>query len=154
MDVFGANGSNITVWAPPSGVAVSMPFLGGIVGDTWLVTGLQIGAKEITDIRQCFNDVSYVYALGNDQRQCIMSVSFVVMIGKKECKDGDPLASIKDGLEAYGGTRISQMPNGGVISIGGLSRYCYLVGIDISQVDASKGICAGNAQFIMKLGDE
>lgn len=150
MNVFSANQSSVEVWAPPSGVSVSIDGFGE-VGYSWFVSNVTVNAREITDIRQCFNDVSYIYALGNDQRQCNISVSFVVMIGSYKCFGSDALENIDSGLLSYEQNRISQNPVASYITIGGLARRGWLVGIDVTNVDASKGICSATASFIMDL---
>ena len=90
MEVFSIGGASkpVKAWGPTASVGVQVPALEGIggKGSDWLLEGVQIGAKEIVDVRQCFNDVSYIYALGNDQGQCMISLSFIIFIGRGESK--------------------------------------------------------------------
>lgn len=130
---------------------VSIEALGSIVDDTWILTGVAAGMKEITDVRQCFNDVSYIYALGNNQGSCLMDLTFAVFIGKRECKGGNNTSAMNDGIAAYLKSPISKKPQGTPITIGGLSGKGWLTGLDIGGLDPSKGVCEGTAHFIIEL---
>lgn len=154
MDVFSIGGTSkpVKIWGPTASVRPKIHALGALVGDDWLVEGVQIGAKEIVDVRQCFNDVSYIYALGNDQGRCSLSVQFVVFVGTKFCSFTDNMGAISRGIVQYKNRRISQAPTPGTIVIGGFSAMGWLIGIDIGSMDAEKGVCHGVATFMMQLG--
>lgn len=153
MDVFSIGGESkpVKVWGPTASVQPKIHALGELVGDDWLVEGVQVGAKEIVDVRQCFNDVSYIYALGNDQSRCSLSVQFIVFVGTKDCKGKENMEAISNGIVQYKNRRISQAPTPGPIGIGGFSVMGWLIGIDIGSMDAGKGVCHGVATFIMQL---
>ena len=155
MKIFSSNTGTIEAWGPTASVDVKASALEGVVDNTWILVNFSIGAREITDIRQCFDDVSYIYALGNNQGQCAMSLTFAILIGLENCKGSENgnTAAIENGLSAYIKSRIStdegQKPS--PITIGGFSRMGWLTGIDIGNLDAAKGICYGTAHFIMEL---
>lgn len=151
MHVFGNNGKGVTMWGPTAAVDVRIPALGSVVEDSWILVGISIGAKEIVDIRQCFNDVSYIYALGNDQNRCKLSLSFVVFIGRKNCKGSENLKAIGGGLDAYISNRVSRHTDPHAITIGGFSCKGWLESIDIGNTDALRGVCTGTVQFVMQL---
>lgn len=153
MNIFsiGKDSRPVKVWGPTASVSVSISALGSIVGDDWVLEGVQIGAKEIVDVRQCFNDVSYIYALGNDQGNCSIVLSFVVFIGTKNCVGGDNMAAIELGLSKYKNSRISRNTTPTTISIGGFSTRGWLTGLSIGNLDAEKGICHAVSTFIMQL---
>lgn len=152
MRVFGSDSVNIKVWGPTASVTVNVEALGGVVGDSWLLTDFHVGAKEIVDVRQCFNDVSYIYALGNNQAKCELSLTFAIFIGRKNCLQvNNNTSAIDDGIGAYVKNRISNSTETSKITIGDFSSYGWLIGFDIGQVDAVKGICYASVQFIMKL---
>ena len=143
---------SVVAWGPTASVKVIVPALEGVIDDTWLLTGFQVGAREIVDVRQCFNDVSYIYALGNDQSSCAITLIFTIFIGMKECQGVSMTSSIASGLDAYVESRISQKTSPLSITIGSFSRMGWVVGIDIGQVDPKKGTCVGTVSFIMELG--
>lgn len=155
MKIFSSDSRSIEVWGPTASVDVSVPALGSVIDNTWILVNFSVGAREITDIRQCFNDVSYIYALGNNQAQCLISLTFAILIGSQNCKDSENgnTAAIKNGLSGYIENRISteegQKPS--MITIGAFSRMGWLTGIDIGNLDASKGVCYGTVNFIMEL---
>ena len=153
MKVFQINGGNraTKMWGPTAAVTVKVDALGSSVDTDWLLSGAQIGAREIVDVRQCFNDVSYIYALGNDQSQCSIVLNFVVFIGTKFCKGQHNTKAIKDGLKKYVANRISQKTSAQNITIGSFSTKGWLKSIDIGSFDATRGICNAALSFIMQL---
>lgn len=153
MTVFDIGTSNkpVKVWGPTVSVKVKMGDTGDLGSSGWFLTGMQIGAQEIVDVRQCFNDVSYIYALGNDQSKCAISMSFMVFIGTKECKGNDNLKALKYGINLYKKKRISQDKSPRTLTIGGFSTKGWLIGLDFGQVDAETGVCHGTFEFIMQL---
>ena len=151
MKIFSSNTGRIEAWGPTASVDVKAPALGGVVDDTWVLVNFSIGAREITDIRQCFDDVSYIYALGNNQAQCAITLTFVIFIGRRNCIGFNNTDKITDGLSAYINNRISKKTSPSTITIGKFSRMGWLTGIDIGNLDAAKGVCYGTAHFIMEL---
>jgi len=152
MTVFGSDTKSVEVWGPTASVDVKISALSGVINESWLLVNLALGAREIVDVRQCFDDVSYVYALGNNQGQCAMTLTFAIFIGRNSCKGGDDnTKAIKEGLDAYVDNRISQKTSPSSITIGSFSRMGWLTGIDIGNLDASKGICYGTVHFLMEL---
>lgn len=152
MTVFSSKDSrSLEVWGPTSSVNINVPALSSVVDDTWLLVDMSIGAAEIVDIRQCFDDVSYIYALGNDQSKCSIVLKFVIFIGRKKCRGGNYTNSIVRGLNSYASNRISQKTSPSTITIGTFSRMGWLRAIEIGGVDPAKGICYGTATFIMEL---
>ena len=154
MRVFSSSGDtrSVVAWGPTASVNVRVAALGGVIDNTWLLTGFQIGAREIVDVRQCFNDVSYIYALGNDQSSCAITLVFTVFIGTKNCSGASMTSSIGSGLGAYVKSRISKKTSPSSITIGSFSKMGWLVGVDIGQPDPAKGTCVGTVSFIMELG--
>lgn len=151
MKVFSSDTGTIEVWGPTASVDVKVSALGGVINNTWLLVNFAIGAREITDIRQCFDDVSYIYALGNNQAQCAITLTFAIFIGKKNCSGSDNTSAITNGISAYVNSRISKKTSPSTITIGSFSRMGWLTGMDIGSLDASKGVCYGTAHFIMEL---
>lgn len=151
MKIFSSDSRGIEAWGPTASVDVKCSALGGIVDDSWILVNFSIGAQEIVDIRQCFSDVSFLYALGNNQSACQMTLTFAILIGKKQCMDHNNTSAIQKGLEAYVNSRISKNISGGTVSIGNFSRRGWLIGIDIGSVDASRGVCYGTVKFNMEL---
>ena len=153
MKIFQISGDSraTEMWGPTAAVVVKVDALGGSVDDDWLLAGAQIGAKEIVDVRQCFNDVSYIYALGNDQNQCLITLQFLIFIGTKFCRGQHNTRAIRTGLKQYVANRISQKTSAQNITIGNFSAKGWLKGIDIGQFDASRGVCSGTLSFIMQL---
>ena len=152
MKVFGSDSGKIKIYGPTASVRVNVKALGGVVGDSWLLTDFHVGAKEIVDVRQCFNDVSYIYALGNNQAKCEISLTFAIFIGRSNCEgENNNTSAIDDGIGAYIENRISNSTETSQITIGDFSSYGWLIGFDIGQLDAVKGICYASVQFIMKL---
>lgn len=156
MDVFsiGGKGKSVKIWGPIASVSVKAGGLGSIgrKGSDWLLEGVQVGAKEIVDVRQCFNDVSYIYALGNNQNSCIMSLSFLVFIGTENCSGDNNTDAIMKGIEEYKNNRISQNTSPVTVSIGNFSKKGWLMEIGIGAVDAGKAVCHGVATYMMQLG--
>lgn len=153
MTVFSSNDVSVEAWGPTAAVTVTAEALGGVINDSWLLVGFTVNASEITDVRQCFNDMSYIYALGNDQGRCLISLEFAILIGKKNCSSkGDNTKAIDDGLGNYVKGRVSQKKAATTITIGGFSRKGWLKGIRIGNLDPAKGICYGTVEFIMELG--
>ena len=151
MKVFSADTDSIEVWGPTASVDVSISALGSIVNNTWLLVNLSAGAREIVDVRQCFNDVSVIYALGNNQGQCVLTLTFAIFIGRKNCKGGDNTEALKSGFGQYVSNRISKKTTPSAITIGNVSRMGWLTGIDVGNLDAEKGVCYGTVHFIMEL---
>ena len=151
MKIFSSNTGTIEAWGPTATVDVKASALGDVVDNTWVLVNFSIGAREITDIRQCFNDVSYIYALGNNQAQCAMSLTFAILIGKKGCNGPNNTSAIENGMLEYEGRRISNNTSPSTVTIGNFSRMGWLTGIDIGNLDAGKGICYGTAHFIVEL---
>lgn len=153
MDIFGSSGKSVVAWGPAASTTVEVSSLEGVVNDSWVLSGVNIGAKEIVDIRQCFNDISYIYALGNDQGKCVFLLTFIVFLGRKNCTGGDDnFQAIKQGIDAYKSNRISQNTEPKTVTIGTFSCQGWLTGIDIGQTDPSTDTCQGVLSFIMQLG--
>ena len=150
MQVFSSK-STVEVWGPTASVDVRIKSLGSFINNTWLLTNLQVEAREIVDVRQCFNEVSYIYALGNDQSQCAMVLTFAILIGRKNCGGASNLKALKEGIDAYVDARISRKTKPTTITIGDFSRKGWVTGIDIGSLDPSRGICYGTINFIMEL---
>ena len=150
MLVFSSN-SEVVVWGPTASVDVKIDALSDIVDDTWVLEDMHVGAHEITDIRQCFGDISFIYALGNNQAQCAMTLSFVVLIGRKECKTGSSLDAVQKGIDAYKSARISQHTDPVNVTVGSFSKMGWITGIEIGQMEPLKGICHGTISLIMEL---
>ncbi len=151
MQVFSKDSRGVEVWGPTASVNVKADALGGIVDNTWILVNFAVGAREIVDIRQCFDDVSFLYALGNNQSSCQISLTFAILIGKKWCKGANNTSAIEEGLDAYVKSRVSQRKNAGKIQIGKFSRMGYLIGIDIGNADPMRGVCYGTVHFNMEL---
>ena len=151
MDVFGGNGKGVEVWGPAASVEVKAEALGSIIGNSWILEGVNIGAKEIVDVRKCFEDVAYIYALGNDQSRCIIVLNLVVFIGEKDCKKTKGFNAVNEGLTAYYNGRISEKTSPMTIGIGSFVRTGWLIGIDISGLDVDRSLCHASATFLMEL---
>lgn len=153
MRIFSSASKGIVVWGPTAAVNVKIKALGSVVDDTWILVNLSVGMKEITDIRQCFNETSYIYALGNSQGNCSITLTFVIFIGTKECKgDGNSaVGNISDGLNMYLKNRISKKTIPTSITIGNFSCMGWLSGVDVSGLDPERGVCYGTVQFIMEM---
>lgn len=152
MRVFSSNSDSIQVWGPVASVDVKISAMGSVIDYSWLLVGISLGAKEIVDVRQCFNEMSYVYALGNNQNSCRMSLTFAIFIGRENCKGRENnTGSIDRGLEAYAMSRISKKITPTAVTIGDFSRMGWITGIDIGNLDARRGICYGTIHFLMEL---
>lgn len=155
MKIFSSDSRAIEVWGPTASVDVRAKALEGVVDNTWILVNFSVGAREITDIRQCFNDVSYIYALGNNQAQCLISLTFAILIGLHNCESSENAntAAIENGFSKYVESRISTEvgQNPSPVTIGAFTRMGWLTGIDIGNLDASKGVCYGTVNFIMEL---
>jgi len=151
MQVFSKDSRGVEAWGPTASVNVKADALGGIVDNTWILVNFALGAREIVDIRQCFDDVSFLYALGNNQSSCQISLTFAILIGKKWCKGDNNTSAIEEGLDAYVKSRVSQRKDAGKIQIGKFSRMGYLIGIDIGNADPMRGVCYGTVHFNMEL---
>lgn len=156
MEVFGANkrNNNIRVWGPTASTVVQVSALGSVVEQSWVLTNMSVSAREIVDVRQCFNDVSYIYALGHDQRQCSLTLTFAITLGS--CSSGGQNSSggtvpIYDGFNSYVGNRISQKPSATTVTIGKFACHGWLIGLDVGSLDPARGICSGTAHFIIEL---
>ena len=145
-------GSGISAAANPhSGFRSGSAGGGGLIGPGWVFTNFAIGAKDIVDVRQCFDDVSFIYALGNNQAQCAMSLTFAVFLGSKNCGGGDNTGSLASSLAAYEAQRISRHTEPVTVSIGKFSRMGWITGIDMGGVDAARCMCQGTIHLIMEL---
>lgn len=152
MEIFGSTGKSVVAWGPTASVTVSVPALGSVVNDSWILTGVNLGAKEIVDVRQCFNDISYIYALGNDQGRCLASLSFIVFLGRKNCEGGgDNFKTIEQGVDSYKSNRISKNTSSQSITIGGFSCKGWLTGIDVGQTNPQNDTCTGVLSFMLQL---
>lgn len=151
MRVFSKDSRGTEIWGPTASVDVRIDALSSVVGNSWLLVDLAIGAKEIVDIRQCFSDVSYIYALGNNQAESAMTLKFVVLVGRKDCKGKDNFSAISDGFAEYADNRVSMQLDPMAITIGKFSRMGWMTSLNVGALDASKGICYGTAEFIVEL---
>ena len=151
MKVFSSDSRGVEAWGPTASVDVKVDALGGVVDNSWILVNFAVGAREIVDVRQCFDDMSFIYALGNNQSNCQISLTFAILIGTKFCKGNNNTAAIEAGLSAYVSNRISQKTSAGKISIGNFSRMGWLTGIDIGNADVNKGVCYGTVHFLMEL---
>lgn len=151
MKVFSSDTKSVEVWGPTASVDVKISAMSGVINNTWLLTNLNFGAREIVDVRQCFNDVSVIYALGNNQGQCQMTLTFVILIGRKNCKGVSNTSALHNGVRQYVQNRISQKTTPSTIAIGSFAGSGWLTGIDIGNVDAEKGICYGTVHFIVQI---
>lgn len=152
MKVFSSDSRAVEMWGPSASTKVKVSALGSVIENTWMLKSFRIGMREITDIRQCFNDVSYIYALGLDQGSCRMTLEFVIFIGKKNCQGGDHTSTLDSGVGDFVSNRISKNTAATNITIGSFSGSGWLVGLTIGDVDASKGLCYGTAEFIVQIG--
>lgn len=149
MQVFGLYGRRpIKIWGPAVGIKVKIPALGG---GSWVLSGLSIGAKEITDVRQCFGDISFIYALGNDQDKCRITLDLLIFLGKEYCAIGNNSKAIGSCLSAYSRKRISQMTAPMTVTIGNFSVKTYLVEIGMGNYDADRSLLHCQVSFIMEL---
>ncbi len=151
MDIFSGNSKGVVAWGPTASVTVRVDALEGIVNDRWILTNFSIGAKEIVDVRQCFNDVSYIYALGNDQSSCAITLTFAIFIGQKSCTGESNTSAIEIGMKRYVNNRISQKTSSSSITIGLFSAKGWLTSVDIGQMDPARAVCYGTVHFIMEL---
>lgn len=153
MLVFGSGNKAVVAWGPSASVTVKVDGFEGLIDDSWVLKDMRVGASEIADVRQCFNEVSYIYALGNNQRECAIVLNFLVFLGAKDCKVGmENTVAIEDGLKRYISNRVSKRPDSPIsITVGSFSRMGWLKDIGISSVDASRSYCLGTLSFIMKL---
>lgn len=151
MKVFSEDTDSIEVWGPTASVDVRIGALDTLINNLWFLVNLSVGAREIVDVRHCFNDVSVIYALGNNQGQCVLTLTFAIFIGRKNCTGIDNTQAIELGLSKYIGNRVSKKTMPSSITIGGFSRMGWLTGIDVGNLDAEKGICYGTVHFIMEL---
>ena len=151
MLVFSSDSRGIEAWGPTASVEVVVDALERLIDNTWVLTNFSIGAREIVDIRQCFHDVSFLYALGNNQSACQITLTFAIFIGRMACKGEAFTHAIKDGLDKYVEKRVSEKKAACKIGIGDFARMGYLVSIDIGNADVEKGICTGTLTFNMEL---
>ena len=151
MTVFGKDSRGIEAWGPTASVDVKCSALGEVVDDSWILVNFSMGAKEIVDVRQCFNEVSFLYALGNDQGQCRMSMTFAILIGRRNCEGENNTGAMHSGLRSYVTNRISKETSAGTIAIGNFAGSGWLVGIEIGNVDAERGLCYGTVNFIVRI---
>lgn len=151
MTVFSKE-SEVQAWGPTASVDVKMSAFGGGLDKASFLVNLSVGAREIADIRQCFNEMTYIYALGNDQSSCKMALTFAVFIGRENCKgNGNNTKIIGDWLDEYEEDRISKKTDPVAVTIGDFSRMCWVEGISIGNVDALRGICYVTISLIMEL---
>lgn len=151
MTVFTTDSRGVEAWGPTASVDVRISGLGNFIGDSWLLTNMSVGANEIVDVRQCFNDVAYIYALGNRQSSCRMSLTFAIFIGRRCNSGNENTQAISDGLSAYVKSRISKSNGPISVTVGKFSRMGWLDSIEIGNIDASAGVCSGTLNFIMEL---
>lgn len=151
MKVFSSYSRGVEAWGPTASVDVKVDALGGVVETSWILVNFSVGAREIVDVRQCFNDMSFIYALGNNQSACQISLTFAILIGRRNCFLTNNTSAIGSGMSSYVRNRISQRISAGKISIGNFSRMGWLTGIDIGNLDADKGVCYGTVHFLMEL---
>ena len=108
MRVFSSDSRGVVAWGPAASVDVRVSALGGIVDRSWILVNFSIGAREIVDIRQCFNDTSFIYALGNNQSSCQISLTFAIFFGAANCMSTNNTNDIRAGIDAYAEGRISK----------------------------------------------
>lgn len=154
MTVFSSDSRGIEAWGPTASVAVKCEALGSVIDDSWILVDFSLGAQEITDIRQCFNDVSFIYALGNDQRQSRMTMTFAVFIGSRKCSGQNNTKAIADGFRSYVLNRISKKTNPQSLAVGSFAGSGWLDGIQIGRVDADTGVCYATVTFIARIATE
>lgn len=152
MKVFDRDGSNINIWGATASVSVIVDAVPDI-DNTWVLSDVRIGAQEIVDVRKCFNDESYIYALGNDQGRCSISLTFAVFCGtcRNGSDGGQSMSAIGAGVSSYKSSRISKNVSPGSITIGGFSTRGWLISIDIGQMDPDTMTCRGTVNFLMDL---
>lgn len=152
MIVFSSDSKKgVVTWGPTASVSVRVEAIDDVINESWLLTDVRVGAREIVDVRQCFNDKAVIYALGNNQGQSVISLGFVIFIGRKFCKYGNNTVALKNGLGDYFENRISKKPTPTTITIGKFAGEAWLTGIEIGSVDADSGTCRGTLDFIMRI---
>lgn len=152
MDIFGKSGGDIAVWGATASVDVQISAIPD-AESTWVLADVRVGAQEIVDVRKCFNDESYVYALGNDQGRCQIVLTFAIFCGtcRSGAGEGRSMEAVGSGLESYKTHRISQKTTPSEITIGGFSTKGWLLSVDVGQMDASTMTCRGVVSFMMDL---
>lgn len=138
----------MVVWGPTASITVKAPALGGVVDKSWVLVDMRASAREIADIKQCFDDVSFIYALGNDQAKCVMSLTFLIFISK--CGQ-DQTGNITSGFESYKQRRIFASPDGEDFSVGNFTRHGWPVGLEIGPVDLKRQACYGTIHYLTEL---
>ena len=151
MTIFTSDSRGIEAWGPTASVSVKVSALGSIVDNSWILVNFALGAREIVDVRQCFNEVAYIYALGHNQGACQMTMTFAVLIGSKKCSGRNNTSALKDGLRQYVLNRISKKTKAGTIAIGNFAGSGWLTGIDMGNVDANKGVCYATVNFLIRI---
>lgn len=154
MRIFSKDSRSVEAWGPTASVVVKCKALENVVDKTWILVNFAIGATEITDVRQCFGDVSFIYALGNNQAQCRMTMTFLVLIGTKRCRGKNNTSAITAGFRSYCLNRISKKPVAQPISIGNFAGTGWLDGIQVGNVDAQMGICYATVSFIVRIANK
>lgn len=149
----GYDNKQIHVWGPTATVETRIEALSNIEdSDNWALVGMQAGATEIVDVRQCFNDEAYLYAMGNDLGQCRITLLFAVFLSGPECDEKESLKALKDGIDDYVDNRISKRPKRTSITIGELALYGWLSGLNVGSMDPERGVCSVAVTFIWELG--
>ena len=155
MVIFGEDPKkSVHVWGPISSLKVTIDSFPPVESDEWALVGMETAANEVVDIRRCFNDETYLYALGNDQGRCRFSLSFVVFLAGEECDESKAFNALQKGIDDYAANRISKRTKESTATIGGLSLYGWLDGMTVGNMDADRGICYASVNFIMKLPDK
>ena len=151
--IFGADGkSNVQVWGPLVGAEVKMDGIGGLDGEGCALIGFRINAQEIVDIRKCFNDELYLYALGNDDSRGAIELIFLVHLQGGKCDGQSSANPVKAAYESYCSSgRVSKKKGTVSVTVVGINLTGWVSGFYAGDVDPTTGTCKVCVSMIPKI---
>lgn len=105
--------------------------------DPYFVTGVSFGQQEKFSAITCFGDVNYVYAFGHDVSGSTAQVDLLVLCTGCDGKVADGLAAL---TKAYGQSRLSKNPVYSYITLGSLTLFGFLTGMQSNTRDVEHNI--------------
>lgn len=130
--------------AAGKGIQASVPS-GNLRGSSSLVTSFSVSQGENFSVAQCLNGGVYLYTFGHDPQRSHFSVGITSFLA--QC-DGSIGSAVDDAIKLYNSNRVSQAKQKGTLTIGTGTCRGYLVGQDISVVDAELNIVSATYTFI------
>lgn len=149
--VFKSSKAAVRVFGPLATESVHISGIDVWNDDRWALIGASYNYREILDVRQCFNDTAFLFALGNNLSAGRMELSFLVFLSEPGCSPGGEFKAIKDAIESYRSERVSNKLSHIEVTIGSCTVSGWLDSMAAGNFDADRGVCVVSFSFLARL---